>query len=349
MIVTTTIGEVPTGAIADLFGKKRTLTIAFILEAFCNIYMGFALNLPMLLIAVFVGAIGGCLYSGTLDALVYDSLKQNNHQKTFGKIISNINSIQLISMTIASIVGGFLYLVNPRSPFLLLGMFGLIGALLTFWLEEPEVDTEKFNFANFINQNKQGLKQLFQNSTTVKHTITLMIIGGILLICEEMLDSVLALEFGFKPQSSGVLFSVVFLVSAVVSQLSPSLNRHLGSIKSLFLISLVVGLSFIISPYVGIVLGGLSLIIRNSSGMLYHNLASVVINEQTESKYRATTLSTFNMLKNLPYVFTAYLFGHYMDIIGARQFTFILGLVVIALIIFQYRQIKSKTVQLSNM
>ena len=38
MIGTTTLGEIPTGAVADLFGKKKTLVLSFFLEA---VYVNF--------------------------------------------------------------------------------------------------------------------------------------------------------------------------------------------------------------------------------------------------------------------------------------------------------------------
>jgi MFS family permease len=43
LIVTTTLTEIPTGAVADLLGKKKTLVIAFLLEAVGAYMMAFAL------------------------------------------------------------------------------------------------------------------------------------------------------------------------------------------------------------------------------------------------------------------------------------------------------------------
>ena len=57
-------------------------------------------------------------------------------------------------------------------------------------------------------------------------------------------------------------------------------------------------------------------------------LMSILINKNVESKYRATTISSFNMLKNLPYLLTAYLLGALMDVITARYFALILGVIL---------------------
>ena len=132
MITTTSLAEIPTGAVADLFGKKNTLVLSFAFEALGAILMATATNFPLLAFSVFVMCIGGALYSGTLDALVYDTLKEHGQEGTYDRKISTINTISLIAPAICGLVGGFLYVVNPRLPFLANAVgysIGLIAAL----------------------------------------------------------------------------------------------------------------------------------------------------------------------------------------------------------------------------
>jgi len=90
LIVTATLTEIPTGAIADVFGKKKTLIVAFLLEMIGAFIMAYAMNFNQLVLSVFIMCVGGSFYSGTLDALVYDSLKQDFKENKFDKVISNI-------------------------------------------------------------------------------------------------------------------------------------------------------------------------------------------------------------------------------------------------------------------
>ena len=89
---------------------------------------------------------------------------------------------------------------------------------------------------------------------------------------------------------------------------------------------MIVLVTFIITPALGMILGGISIIIRNSAQAVYDNLASTIVNENTESKYRATTLSTFNMIRNLPYVLSAYFIGVVMDVLTAKTFVMMMGI-----------------------
>jgi len=81
MITTTTLSEIPTGAIADLFGKKITLTCGFIIECVATLILATASNFLTVVFSIFVMCIGSSLYSGTIDAHVYDTLKENGKEE----------------------------------------------------------------------------------------------------------------------------------------------------------------------------------------------------------------------------------------------------------------------------
>lgn len=340
LIVTMTLAEIPTGAVADLFGKKKTLILAFLLEAVGAYMMAFAPNYTTILWSVFVMCVGGAFYSGTLDALVFDSLKSDGKEEKFDKIISNLSSIALIAPAICSIIGGFVYGIDVRLPFLLNAMGYTIGFVLSMFLIEPVVDTEKFSFANFVSQTKYGLLELFKNSNVKFQTILMLSIGFIVVISSEMVDSFLSFEFGFTDKQMGILWSLIFVLSAFSSQLTPFINRLFGLKNSLFLVGLLMAVTFIISPYIGLFLGGLSLILRSSSQGIFGNLSSIVINNNTESRFRATTISTFNMIKNIPYLLMAYFIGSISDLISAKNVSMYLGIALVILLVISLFRLK---------
>ncbi len=344
MVATMTLLEIPTGAIADLLGRKNTLIVSFIGMAANNIIMGLATNLYGLIVSVVIGSLGATLFSGTIEAIAYDSLKVEGSESKYDKVVSNMNSLQLIAMCLCGALGGFVYQIDPRFPFLFAGLFNILGIIIAFFLIEPSIDSEKFSFSNFALQTKQGFVQLFKSNQVIAQTIILLIIGSIMTVSDEMIDSILAFEFGFTPVTLGIFTSVVFAFAALVSQLSSKLNltKHFH----LFILGLLVALSFIISPFVGIVFGGLSIILRNGLRLLAINTSSVLINQSAESKYRATTISTFNMLKNIPYALSAFYIGTLMDNISAKLFTFYLGLILL-IMMFLVNLPKVKTSRLA--
>ena len=325
MVITMTGAEIPTGAIADLLGKKKTLTIAFAFVALGNIWMGFSTSVLSLGIAVFIMCVGGAFYSGTAEALVYDSLKDEKKEKLYPKAIANIKTYQLLAIAVAGVTGGLLYRVWPGLPFLAVALANLIGFVVTFFLQEPESDTEKFSWAGFKTQTRQGIGQLFRSPVIKKQTIFLLLVGFFTVIVYEFMDDVLAVEFGFSAIGLGFLYTIINLISAGVSQLTPLAERKLGVNWGVWLLGVGIGLTLIISPYLGLLVGGLSIILRASMQSVYDGLTSLAINRTTESRYRATTLSTFNMLRNLPYMLSAYFIGSLVDQLSAVRIAAWLG------------------------
>jgi len=305
--------------------------LAFVFELTGALIMAAATNFTMLASSVFVMVIGSAFYSGTIDALVFDTLKQLKKEREYDRKISTISGIQLLSPAICSIIGGSMYAVNPRLPFFASAAGYSIGFLASFLLVEPKVDTIKFSFHNFTLQTKRGLEQLFKTAEMKRQTILFLSIGFFIVISSEMLNSFLGMKFGFNGEQLSTLWSVIFLLSAGATQLTPTIRKRFGKFSAV-LVGLVIAGTFIISPFVGLIIGGGSLLLRSALEGVFGNLASIEINNTTESKYRATTLSTFNMLKNIPYVLSAYFVGFLADKFSAKNIAFSLGLLLLLIV-----------------
>jgi hypothetical protein len=276
--------------------------------------------------------VGGAFYSGTLEALVFDSLKQEGNESKFVKVVSNMSSISLLAPAICSIIGGFVYGFDPRLPFILNAIGYTFGLIATFFLIEPNIDTIKFSFTNYLSQTKAGLFELFKNVDVRRQTIVLLDFGFIAVIYSEMVDIFLRFEFGYSDKQMGILWSVIFIFSAFASQFTSYIKKTFGINKSIVIVGIATALTYLVSPYAGLILGGLTLILRSSFQGVFGNLTSIEINNSTDSKYRSTTLSTFNMIKNMPYVLTAYFIGGISDTISAKTVSFYLGLALIFLL-----------------
>ncbi|OGK11577.1 hypothetical protein A2954_01825 [Candidatus Roizmanbacteria bacterium RIFCSPLOWO2_01_FULL_37_12] len=336
LFVGATATEIPTGAVADLLGKKKTLLLAFLLMTVGLFGIGFTPNFLFLSIGVLLAGIGMAFYSGTMEALIYDSLKEIKKEDKYPKVISNIGTLQLISPAVAGLLGGYLYSFFPRLPFLLHGLNYFIGLILCLFLIEPHIDTEKFSWSSFVNQTKQGFKELTKSVEIRNLTILLLLIGALVVIADEMLNSFLGVEFGFSVKLAGIFWSVIYIISSLSSQLTPRILKYFAETKSIILIGFLIGITFMVSPFIGLLMGGISLLFRSSLQAIFFNLASIVINKNTESNYRATTLSTFSMLKNIPYVCLAFFVGFMADKYTAKNVAFWLGIILFMLIASQF-------------
>lgn len=332
MIVTMIVTEIPTGAIADLLGKKNTLIAAFLFAAIGNVMMGLAQNFQTLIVSVLILTTSASLFSGSLEALVYDSLKEEGKADKFDKKISNIATVNLATVAIASIIGGFLYKLGPGLPFVVCGVIQSIGILVALFLKEPSIDTERFSIKSFIQQNKEGFKELIKTPGIRIKTLYFLSFSVVFVILYQVLNDVLAVEYGMNAQQLGTFVAIIYLTAAIASQFTPLFLRKFKLVSAASIMIIPVIFTLLLSPFItSVFIGGLFWILRSASQRLVDNTTSIFINTNTESKYRATTLSTFNMLQSLPYAMVAFYIGVVMDKISAKNVAGILGIIILAI------------------
>lgn len=339
MIIAVTSGEIPTGVIADFFGKKNTLTIAFSLQTIAMIFLSFTPSLLGLLIGILILGIGGAFYSGTIDALIYDSLIQLEDEKKFDKIISKVTGISLIAPAICGIFGGYLYTIKPNIPYILNALCYAIGIICTLFLIEPKIkERTHVSLTSFFQQTKNGFNELFKSTKVIEQTLLLVATGAISVICLQMLNDFLGVEFGFKPTQLAIYWSFLYILCAGISYITPYFTRFMSYKTIAIVVGIIISGSLIVSPFLGvgaIILGGLSIGVRALAQTIYENVSSVLINQNTQSQYRTTTLSTFNLLKNIPYVLSAFSIGFLADKITSIRLACVLGVVLLSIIILQ--------------
>lgn len=333
MILTMTLLEIPTGAIADLLGKKWTLCISLALQALGAFIMAGATNLSLLIISVIPLSVGAALFSGTLEALVYDSLKEVGRAHIYEKIITNISSLQLIIPAICGVIGGFMYSIDARLPYAANGVLYGFGAFMALLLREPRIDTQRFSFKSLLSQQKQGARHLLQIQS--KQLIWFLLsVGAIVLITTEVLDNMLSIEFGFRENQLGLLWAILYITAGIVLQILPKLGKNTQRISTLIILCLGMAASLTLSPVIGVALGGVLLLIRTVLAAAFGNATSVILNGLIESRYRATTLSAFNMLKSMPYLVTALGIGALADIYSGKVIATSLGVLLFILSLF---------------
>lgn len=80
--------------------------IAFILCGIGNILFGISTSFTTLIFSVTTFCLGSAFYSGTFEALQYDSLKSIKAESEFNKVVSRSNTYSLMAFAISSIIGG---------------------------------------------------------------------------------------------------------------------------------------------------------------------------------------------------------------------------------------------------
>ncbi len=336
MITTATLGEIPTGAIADILGKKKAVIIAFGLGVAGNLMQAFAPNYVILMLSVVTMTIGGAFYSGSLEALVYDSLKEAKKSDAYQKVIGRMTTMQNLGMAVAGITGGFLYSINTSLPFIFVAIAYAVGLYLSLGLTEPKIDSEKYSWKKFFLQNKEGFNQLFANKKMSYLALLFLVPGAFMIATENMINDATAIQLGFNSRGLGIFTTILYLFGILASEKSEWIVKKLNSkIIYITLIVLYV-ITLLLMPIASFAIGALLLLLRYGAATVYSNYESVRINTMIDSKYRATTLSTFSLIRNIPYVIAATYVGLMLTQHGAKLFSLYFGITVVAAIAILY-------------
>ena len=101
------ICEIPSGALADVFGRKKTLIISCFMRIIANFVMIASNNFALVCLSIAFNALTYNFMSGSDDALAYDSLKSVGREKDFDTYASNQLIIFRSSEGLSTLTAGF--------------------------------------------------------------------------------------------------------------------------------------------------------------------------------------------------------------------------------------------------
>jgi MFS family permease len=131
--------ELPTGAIADIFGKRITIVLSYVFDTFFFLGYLYAHTYISFLIIYALSGIGEALRSGASEAIVYDSLKQDRRENEFPLVGAKQGIYFQIGLVTATVLGGFLYQVNRIAPILLVTAAQTLAGISAFFYSDNVV------------------------------------------------------------------------------------------------------------------------------------------------------------------------------------------------------------------
>lgn len=115
--ITSLILEIPSGVLADVFGRKTMLVVSSIMRMIGNIIMIASCNLFMVCISIAFYAMSYNFSSGSGDALAYDSLKTENKEAYYEKYASNQLLIYRLCNGLSTLCAGFALFIGYKAAY----------------------------------------------------------------------------------------------------------------------------------------------------------------------------------------------------------------------------------------
>lgn len=112
--ITSIIFELPSGVLADVFGRKKMLIVSTLMAMIGNIVMIVSNDLPLVCLSIVFHALAENAASGTGDALAYDSMKRAGTESHFEKYESNQLIIYRLCSGVSTLCAGFALTIGYR-------------------------------------------------------------------------------------------------------------------------------------------------------------------------------------------------------------------------------------------
>jgi len=242
--------EVPTGGLADAWGRRRVALVAeFVTLAGWAVFL-LSFSFPMFLIALVLNGVGRALASGTLDAWFVDSLQEIEPDIDLHPRLARAGAVTLVALGLGTVCGGAIarlfsflppdgtaILTPSATPGLIAIPLRLVLIFAIFFLvHEPRLVTRS---AISWRRGIAEVPELLRNAArlTAKNRVLLRLLGvaaasGLVLSSLEVLwQPHFAGILGEGPSRSvflGVILAGCFLLGVIGNLMAPRISRRLG-------------------------------------------------------------------------------------------------------------------------
>ena len=330
--------EIPTGIIADRFGRRVSLSVGRALAAVSAALTLYARNWSLLAASFAVSAISYTCHSGAFDALVYDSLPEDR-RTDFTRLMGKLNSTYLAGTALAGALAALLARASLDWLYRAVVAVDIVAAVVALTL--PEDSPSRVPRKDGIPGSADGsfvsdLKALYTSlrQPDLRNLLLLWGIAGalgtsVIFYGQSVLkESLLPLYMVGLAGTAGNLLAILPTSSA--HKLQKRFGQKAPVVAGSFALpALVVAL--------GLVPGAAGWLPRAGAVALYvaipivqetlYPLFSDAVNARTVSLNRAAVLSSGGMMFSLSMMVTFPLIGYLGDHLGLR-----LGLVAGALL-----------------
>lgn len=309
------IFEIPSGYIADVLGRKKSLIAGGLIWIFSLILYCSGTGFIAFAVAEVFAGLAGSLISGADIAIAFDSLVQIGREQDYRKFQGRLVAIAGVTEAICGIIGAAAASVNLVYPFYLQTAFIVAYCILVLTLVEP---TPHISVAQTVPQG--NIKELWRivrlalfENKNLKWLILLSANFGTATFLIVWLAQADMNQRGLPTEAFGLAWAFFHIVLSLASIKASSLEDFLG-IKQVFLgLILFMGASYIFLGLFeqtwGIIFIAMIYLVRGLRTPLLLNH----INQHVSSSIRATVLSVNSFVFRLGFALVGPIVGWLTD------------------------------------
>lgn len=323
--------EVPTGIVADKFGRKISLAAGYAMSVFGLVTMVVSPTLAGLYIMRFLQATGSALVSGASEALLYEASIEEKRE--YKKESSATFANGVLGLSIAGVISGIAYQFYGSASFvpllILTATLQLVIVVICLSINERKLNSKE------AKKEIESWEILIQTIFVMRknQTIFALTMFGLLAACNEYflygtyapyLDSLHVNKFAV-----GAVFSVGLLLNFYLMRNIYKLEQYFTLEKILGFIKLLAAVSYIA---LSIITPQLAILLTVAVAIGVFNIERPIIsdfaNQEIDSSIRATVLSGMSLASRLSKAILTFIMGVIVTNTSIKSAYYIQGIVI---------------------
>ncbi len=337
------IFEIPSGIIADMYGRKRELSICFIFYIMSFVLFFLTEHIYLAAIAMFFYGLGDAFRTGTHKAIIYSYLEKMGWSEYKSYVYGRTRSVSLIGSSVSSILGLFIILNLPSSNYIFLASISPYLVDFFIILSYPNDSVEdRMPFRIGFREHLVSIKRNFNNSIFSKIMFGQAFFEAVVSSIKDFIQPILkiiilgsgiVLFSGFSTDQNlkiilGLSYTLIYIFSSFASSKAYKFQKYnyLEISYTLLILTLAMLYIFVGSYIIVIMLFLVVQFLQNSRKPIF----VAEIDNHINKNERATILSVVSQLKSVLIIILAPITGLIYDKLGPRySFVFLASILII--------------------
>ncbi len=332
--------EVPSGALADLFGRKKTIVLGNAVVLLGLVFLAIGGNMLMFIVYALLSSFARSLVSGSDSALIYDSLQEAGQEQKYEKTIGTYYAMWTIGATVGSLIGGHTAAMDLRFPIWLSFVPLVISTIIVLFLQEPVY--QKATHKNIFRHMVQTARFAF----SVRNFVLLFVSAFIVFGFGENVLMMGALFLEFKKVPIEVIGYATAAVTALIALgefYGHEIGLKIGRKKILLVIGAVTPVLFFAATQVWQYWAALLYAVPALFFGVRHVVINALLNQGVGSSQRATMVSLWSFFGELGIFAAAPFIGWLADIYDINAaFKISAGLLLVAPVLYSFLRLNKK-------
>lgn len=315
--------EIPTGAIADIYGRKTSVIIGYFLTSISLVIVILTKNFYFLTVIFAMNALFETLISGADDAWAVDLAEKSSNNLTDNYFLKK-RVFRNIGMIIAPLIAGVV--ISHYGMTNLWLIYGVGIFIATFFLIFAKNINNRDTKENEIEDYKNVFTHAHKTWEFIKNhkIISLLFLAIFVFFVVEEITSLIWTPYlqshGLSLPQIGYLFSLIAGLGVLTPLIMGKILKDESRLSILLATTLVYAIALILAGlYSSLLFISIIFVVTYNLEEIIQPLEDSVLNRHIQSKIRATALSLKSVVMSLASIIGAPIAGYTLGILSAQK------------------------------